>query len=164
MKSLFALLALAVTPSALLSAQAPAPEPPAKAPDKAAEKPKTAKDRAKDVTPDEAEKLIASKAGLIILDVRTPEEFDHEHIKDALNVNLFDADFEAKLAALDQTKPVLVHCQGGTRSTRALKEATMNFPEIYHLRTGIKGWIEAKKPLETKPLPGEGRLGPGKKN
>ena len=117
------------------------------------------------VTPDEAEKLIAETPGIIILDVRTPEEHEHEHIKGAVNLNVFDTAFEQQVAALDQTKPVIIHCQAGGRSSQALTELAgkVKFPKIYHLRAGFKGWKDAKKPMEGKPLPGVGRLGPGNK-
>lgn len=122
-------------------------------------------EQAKIVTPDEAEKLIAETPGLIVLDVRTPEEFDHEHIKGAVNANVFDPEFQKLVEALDQTKPVLVHCQAGGRSTQALMElkGKTKFPQVYHLKTGMKGWKDAKKPIEGNPLPGAGRLAPGNK-
>lgn len=120
---------------------------------------------ATDVTPDEAEKLIAETPGIIILDVRTPEEYDHGHIKGAVNVNLLDAAFADQVAALDQSKPVLLHCQSGARSPKALTALAgkAKFPKIYHLRSGFKGWKDAKKPFDGKPLPGAGRLAPGNK-
>jgi phage shock protein E len=127
--------------------------------------PVPAKVQATDVTPDEAEKLIAETPGLTIIDVRTPEEFDHGHIKGAVNLNVLDAAFEQQVAALDQTKPVLLHCQSGSRSSKALTELAgkVKFSKVYHMRSGFKGWKDAKKPVEGKPLPGAGRLGPGQK-
>jgi rhodanese-related sulfurtransferase len=134
------------------------------------QKPPAVKQRARveatSVTPDEAEKLIKDTPGLIILDVRSPEEFEHEHIKGAKNMNVHDAEFQKQVAELDQTKPVLIHCQSGRRSAEALQELAgkVAFPKVYHLPSGFKGWKDAKKPIEGKPLPGEGRLGPGKKD
>jgi phage shock protein E len=134
------------------------PEPKAKAPAKPGVP-------AKNVTPDEAEKLIKDTPGLIVLDVRTPEEFDHQHIKDAVNVNIRSHEFEGELAKLDQTRPVLVHCASGNRSTEAVKtmQAKTKFQQIYHLNSGIAGWKKAGKPIEEKPLPKPDRRGlPGK--
>jgi rhodanese-related sulfurtransferase len=107
-----------------------------------------AKLEAKNVTPDEAEKLIADKK-VTILDVRSPEEFQEGHIKGAVNVNIADDDFEKKVQALDQTKPVLVHCEAGGRSSRALDElqGKVKFPQIYHLKSGFRGWKNAQKPV-----------------
>ena len=146
MKTLFAILSLAVFVAAPISADEGKP---AKAPKLAV----------KEVTVDEAEKLIADTPGLIVLDVRTPEEFDHEHIKGAVNVNLFDADFEKLIAELDQTKPVLLHCAAGRRSTGAISQMTgkVKFPQIYHMNEGFSAWKAAKKPFEGKPLPKESK-------
>ena len=154
MKTLFALFTAAVFLSSPLTAE-----------EKPVSIPAKPKAEATDVTPDEAEKLIASTPGLIILDVRSPEEFDHQHIKGAVNVNVFDPEFQNQVAALDQSKPVLIHCQSGGRSSQALTELAgkVKFPKIYHLRSGFSGWKNAKKPFDEKPLPGEGRLAPGKK-
>ena len=142
MKTLLAALALTTIFSTLLPAQ------------EIKQAPKLA---AKDVTVEEAEKLIAGTPGLIVLDVRTPEEFDHEHIKGAVNVNLFDVDFEKLVSELDQTKPVLVHCAAGRRSAGALAQMAgkVKFPQVYHMNEGLSAWKAAKKPMEVKPLPKE---------
>ena len=116
---------------------------------------KTPKLAVKDVTVDEAEKLIASTPGLIVLDVRIPEEFEHQHIKGAVNINVFDVEFEKLIADLDQSKPVLVHCASGRRSAKAILQMTgkVKFPQIYHMNEGFNAWKTAKKPYDGKPLP-----------
>ena len=151
MKTLFSILAFAVTFTAQLRADEAKPE----------KKPKLA---VKEVTVDEAEKLIASNPGLIVLDVRIPEEFEHEHIKGAVNVNVFDAEFDKLIADIDQSKPVLLHCASGRRSTKAIAQMTgkVKFPQIYHLTEGFNAWKAAKKPFEGKPLPKEFKSSPQK--
>ncbi len=117
------------------------------------------------VTVEEADKLIKETKGLIILDVRMPEEFAHEHIKGAKNVNVFDKDFEKLLGELDQTKPVLVHCASGRRSTMALEQMAgkVRFPQVYHMNAGFSGWKAANKPFEGKPLPKDEKVVPAVK-
>jgi phage shock protein E len=109
----------------------------------------TAKAKEKLVTPDEAEKLLKENPGVTVLDVRSPEEFAEGHIKGAVNADVNGDDFEKKVAALDQSKPVLVHCQAGRRSARAIEEmgSKVKFPTVYHLNSGFKGWKDAKKPV-----------------
>jgi len=113
----------------------------------------TAKAKSKDVSPDEAEKLLKENPGMTILDVRSPEEFAEGHIKGAVNVNVHEADFEKQVAKLDQTKPVMVHCGSGRRSTEALEEMgdKVKFPQIYHLNQGFRAWKAAGKPVEQGP-------------
>ena len=99
------------------------------------------------VTPDQAEKLLRDKKEVVILDVRTPDEFKAGHIAGAKNVSLIDSDFEQKLKAYEG-KPVLVHCGSGARSARALiKMADLQFPQVYHMDAGMKGWLAAGKPV-----------------
>jgi rhodanese-related sulfurtransferase len=160
MKSPILALALAAALALPLAAQEPKPAKP-KAP---TEEKKLVP--SKNVTVDEAEKLIKDTPGLIVLDVRSPEEFDHEHIKGAINANILGKEFESDIAKLDQTKPVLVHCAAGRRSSMALEElqAKTKFPQIYHMNDGFTAWKKAGKPFDEKPLPKPDRGLPGKPN
>lgn len=107
-----------------------------------------AEDKAKHVKADEAAKLIAA-GDVTIIDVRTPDEFKDGHIKGAKNIDIMSNDFEAQLAKLDKTKPTLVHCQAGGRSTRALPTfAKLGFTNVIHLDEGFGGWEKAGKPVE----------------
>lgn len=105
------------------------------------------------VSPADAEKLMKDVPGLIVLDVRTPDEFAAGHIKGARNIDFFGSDFEKQVAALDATKPVLIHCASGNRSSQALDQIkdSAKFPTVYHLKVGFSGWKAAGKPIETKP-------------
>jgi rhodanese-related sulfurtransferase len=82
-----------------------------------------------------------------VVDVRTPEEFSAGHISGAKNVSLLDSDFDQKIKAFEG-KPILVHCASGARSARAvIKMTNLQFPEIYHMNAGMKGWQAAGKPV-----------------
>lgn len=102
------------------------------------------------VTPDEAEKLIKESPGLVVLDVRTPDEFAKGHIKGAKNIDFLESNFEALVAKLDPAKPLLLHCASGNRSSQALDliGPSAKFPAIYHLKAGFSGWKSAGKPVE----------------
>lgn len=100
------------------------------------------------VTPDQAAELIKTHPKLIILDLRTPEEFGAGHIAGAINISSGDPAFAKKLAALEQSNPILVHCASGSRSGRMLPLIEGGkFPSIHHLNSGINGWKEAGKPV-----------------
>lgn len=101
-----------------------------------------------DVTVDKAAALLASGEAIIVLDVRTPEEFAGGHLKDAVNVDFNGGDFEAELAKLDPSKPYLVHCAAGGRSGKSMELfKKLKFARIYHLADGYNGWIDAGKPV-----------------
>ena len=87
-----------------------------------------------------AEKLKANENPQLV-DVRTPEEYNSEHIGDAKNVNWNGDDFIAKASTYDKSKPIFVYCKVGGRSIQAAnKLAELGFKEIYNLDGGIMKW------------------------
>jgi len=107
----------------------------------------------KDVTPDEAAALMKNKPGVLVLDVRTPDEFAEGHIAGAKNLDFLGDDFEKGLATLPTDRPVIIHCAAGGRSAKAVaKIEALKLPvQILHLKSGFNGWKAAGKPVETKP-------------
>jgi rhodanese-related sulfurtransferase len=76
-----------------------------------------------------------------IIDVRTPEEFNEGNIPQAQNINIYDADFESKIEALDKTIPIFIYCKSGGRSANAsqlLQEK--GFKKVYELKGGMMAW------------------------
>ncbi len=101
----------------------------------------------KDVTPEEAAKLLKDNPKMMVLDVRTPEEFAKGHIPGAKNVDFLAGAVAKEAPKLDPETPVLVHCAAGGRSTQALpllKGSRM----VYHLKDGFKAWEKDGKPVE----------------
>lgn len=95
-----------------------------------------------------AAKLIA-EGKVTVVDVRTSEEFSEGHIKGAQNIDIMSKDFATKLGELDKTKPVLVHCQAGGRSTRSLPTfEKLGFTEIIHLDGGMNDWVKKGQPVQ----------------
>ena len=78
---------------------------------------------------------------LQLVDVRTADEFEVSHLKNAQNICVTSEDFKEKVAGLDKEKPVYVYCKKGGRSARAatiLKE--MGFTKVYDLQGGLSSW------------------------
>ena len=95
----------------------------------------------KNVSAEEAYKLINEDKEFVILDVRTKEEYDDGHIPGA---KLFPVQvLPMKLAELDKykDKPVLVYCASGGRSPRAVDTlVNSDFTNLYHMNRGISSW------------------------
>ena len=56
-----------------------------------------------------AAKLLAENGDVVVLDIRTPAEFELSHLKGAVNIDYRAADFADKLGELDKDKTYLVH-------------------------------------------------------
>lgn len=93
----------------------------------------------------EALELMEEEPELQVLDVRTPEEVAGGTIKGARIVNIHDAEFDTRTAkTLDKTKPVLVYCGSGKRSSTAIaRMKEQGFTMLYNLDGGITAWSAA---------------------
>jgi rhodanese-related sulfurtransferase len=86
---------------------------------------------------------LAAETNPQLIDVRTPEEFNQGNIEGALNLNFYASDFDAKLNALDKSKPVFLYCQSGIRSAKSYKLLKhKGFKEVYDLEKGYDAWTE----------------------
>ena len=94
-----------------------------------------------DINSDELE-LMIKKEDLILLDVRTPTEYSNGHLISALNINYYSDNFDKKIDELDKSKPIVVYCKSGGRSSKsALKLVEKGFEQIYNLKGGFDQWI-----------------------
>lgn len=84
--------------------------------------------------------------GVIILDVRTAEEYAEGHIALAMNIDVKNPDFETKAkATLDKSKTIAAYCRSGNRSKKACNILASNGYNVIELSTGIMGWQSAGK-------------------
>jgi len=87
---------------------------------------------------------------LVVLDVRTPEEFAEGHLEGAVLVDFYDPDFAEQLAALDADVPYLVYCRSGNRSGQALGVMEqLGFTSAVDVDGGIVAWTDAGLPVTT---------------
>jgi rhodanese-related sulfurtransferase len=101
-------------------------------------------DEAREVSRDEAQKLIEDGAQLV--DVRAGHEWGAGHIAGAKHLPL--AELAERTAELDQERPVVLYCRGGTRSTMATDALVEAGFDAAKLSEGIVGWDEAGLPLD----------------
>ncbi len=106
---------------------------------------------AEDISPSDAASLIEGQRGnpdLVILDVRTAEEFSTGFIEGAENIDYSRDDFEERLESLDKNRTYLVYCRSGGRSRRALElMRERGFYRIYNLAGGISDWRDENLPV-----------------
>ena len=108
----------------------------------------------KDVSVAEFHKLMASMPDALLLDVRTPEEWDEGHLEGAAHHDYWgdEAAFEQAMNRIPRDRPVLVYCAGGGRSGLTAKELNADgHQEVYNLEDGITGWKREGMPVVTGP-------------
>lgn len=85
-----------------------------------------------------------TKENSILIDVRTAEEYDSGHIKDAVNVDFYNQKaFIDFFKNIDTKKPVFLYCRSGGRSNEASKILVeLGFKNIYDLKGGYLNWVK----------------------
>lgn len=94
-------------------------------------------------------KSTTESTNIIVLDVRTPDEFAEGHIKGAINIShdQINNQLDEIIAYKDQT--VVVHCRSGRRAVSAEQALiAAGFSDVLHLEGDILAWQAAKLPLE----------------
>ncbi|TXJ61133.1 rhodanese-like domain-containing protein [Brachyspira aalborgi] len=88
----------------------------------------------KNINLKKAIKTINTSTNLILLDVRTAEEYSSGYIPNSINIDVLSSDFKSKIELLDKNKEYLIYCRSGNRSTIASSiMATNGFIKIYNL-------------------------------
>ena len=79
-------------------------------------------------------KTINNSTNLMLLDVRTAEEYSTGNIPNSINIDVLSPDFKSKIDLLDKNKEYLVYCRSGNRAAIASSiMATNGFVKIYNL-------------------------------
>jgi len=101
------------------------------------------------LTPDEFEQTVA-KPDVQLIDVRTPEEYNHGYIAGAMNIDWKSDEFaDDAVRMLDRSKPIAVYCKAGRRSHAAAgKLYKMGYKDIVELKGGFEAWQAAGKTIQ----------------
>ena len=92
------------------------------------------------ITQEEAQKIMQSESGYIILDVRTAQEFSGGHIPNAVNVPNESIETETPKELPDKNQMILVYCRSGRRSKQAAQKlADMGYTDVREFG-GINTW------------------------
>ena len=93
------------------------------------------------VSVDEFAKVIAYNQ-VQLIDTRTESEFNEGHIPGAINIDVNESDFEAKVGQkIDKTRPIALYCRGGRRSKIAAERiVALGYDDITELNTGFLSW------------------------
>ena len=95
----------------------------------------------------EAFKTEIAKPNVVLLDVRTPEEYSAGHLQGAVNIDFRSPEFGLKLDSLNHDKQYELYCHSGKRSGESVKMMEeKGFRNVHHLKGGISAWEEKGNP------------------
>ena len=101
----------------------------------------------KNISAKQASALIDNDKDVFILDVRTKDEYNEVHLKDAHLIPI--QELEQNLNNIPRDKKVVVHCAAGKRSAKAceiLKDKGLK--ALFNVEGGIRKWEAEGFPVE----------------
>jgi len=85
----------------------------------------------------------------VVLDVRTPEEYDEGHIENAHLLNIRSKDFEDELERMDKNKKYFVYGKAEHKGSKAVELMEEHgYAEAHNVAGGIDKWRLKRLPVE----------------
>jgi rhodanese-related sulfurtransferase len=95
----------------------------------------------------EAQRIMAARKNLFLLDVRAPDEFRQAHLKGAVLIPI--GEIQRRVGEVPRNRPVMVYCAVGSRSNMVAGYLAGNgYHEVYNMADGIVGWYRNGLPIE----------------
>jgi len=90
---------------------------------------------------DEKDLTAIISKGAVIVDVRSPQEYEEGHMKGAILLPEYDIKKKARDLLTDKNKDIVVYCSSGTRSKKAQEELqNMGYIKVYNLYNGYQNY------------------------
>lgn len=104
----------------------------------------------KHVSIQELKKVIDDEEDVVILDVRTPREYEVAHIPEAINAPRGLLEFSIWSLVPDQQETIYVYCKTGARAALATKTLNeLGYSNAIAVDTGGLEWVKAGYPVQT---------------
>lgn len=92
----------------------------------------------KNISLEQAFNLINQDSSVIIIDIRDKEDFQKRHIKNAINLSIFEIEKIKKIAPSFEST-IIVYCYSGIRSIAASEKLLeLGYTNIYNIKKGYK--------------------------
>lgn len=93
------------------------------------------------VTSKDVKKAIDEKEAYILLDVRTPGEFERGKIAGSINLPIDRVDHDVLSVIPDKTAKIYVYCLSGSRSTHAVDVMrNLGYTNVFDMKNGLLAW------------------------
>lgn len=105
-----------------------------------------------DLDPNSAWEMIQENkdnSNFVLLDVRTPGEYEESHIEGSILINYQAPDFRDKIQKLSKDKTYLVYCRSGMRAAACIDiMMEKGFQKLHNVVGGIMGWENCGLPVK----------------
>lgn len=82
-------------------------------------------------------------SNVILVDVRTPEEYQAGHLENARNINWYDKNFSEQFASISKDETIYVYCKKGGRSAKAQQVLdSLGYKNVVNLEGGYDAHIK----------------------
>lgn len=86
------------------------------------------------------------KEGAVIVDVRSPQEFQEGHIDGAISIPEYEIKKEAEKRLMDKNQNIVVYCSSGGRSKKTQKLLKkLGYSHVYNLYNGLTNYWDFYK-------------------
>jgi rhodanese-related sulfurtransferase len=93
--------------------------------------------------------LAADTNNLVIIDVRTPAEFQQGHVPNAINVPLSEIIDNPAILNASKGKPIVLYCRSGYRAGKAAEALHKDgHQNLRHLEGDMQSWLKAGLSVE----------------
>ena len=90
-----------------------------------------------DIDMEELEKMV--KNGALLLDVRSPQEYEEGHMDGAILIPEYELKRDAEKILTNKEEIIIAYCSTGTRSKKAQKELKeKGYKYVYNLYNGLE--------------------------
>jgi phage shock protein E len=81
---------------------------------------------------------VAGEEDVVVLDVRTPQEYAAGHVPGAVNIDIASPTFGEQIAALPDDQTYVVYCRSGNRSAQAAEQMIdAGLTDVYNVDAGL---------------------------
>ncbi|MEE4135565.1 MAG: rhodanese-like domain-containing protein [Desulforhopalus sp.] len=104
----------------------------------------------KSITIEQLKKAIDDGEDVIVVDVRTPKEYEAAHIPESVNLPRGLLEFSIWSLVPDQQETLYVYCKTGARAALAVKQLNdLGYANAFAVDTGGAEWVRTGYPIQT---------------
>lgn len=91
-----------------------------------------------DITMNEAKMILKKNENVVLLDVRSSQEFNEGHLINAINIPLYELENRVENRIKDKNTIIIAYCSAGIRSKKAIKILKkLKYRNVFNIKEGV---------------------------